>query len=181
MLNREHIIAETKQWLQSFVIELNLCPFAKREIERHSLRIEMSSANEAQTAMNDFLKELHWLDADASVETTLLIFPRMFSDFYDYLDFVHFCEFLLVERNFEGVYQVASFHPLYRFANEPETEVSNYTNRSPYPMLHLLREHSLEKAIAFYGDTESIPQKNIQTMRKLGLQKIQSLLHACKK
>ena len=108
-------------------------------------------------------------------ETTLLIFPNLFADFFDYLDYVELAENLLEMEFYEGVYQLATFHPEYIFADAASDDVSNYTNRSPYPMIHILRESSLDNAIAFYGNTEDIPEKNIQLMRQLGLEKIKQL------
>ena len=172
----EEVIAATQQWLRSFIVELNICPFAKREMERNTIKFQVASASKIAQALEILLIELRYLDNNPSTETTLLIFPTLFGDFFHYLDFIDYAELLIREEGYEGIYQLASFHPNYCFAETTFDDVSNYTNRSPYPMLHLLREEGLEKAIAYYGDTEIIPERNIATMKKLGLAKIKALL-----
>ncbi|KTD18549.1 Protein of uncharacterised function (DUF1415) [Legionella lansingensis] len=178
-IDESKIIAHTQKWLQSFVIQFNLCPFAKREVERKSVRMQVSPAQNIQQATEDFFSEIMRLESQQGIETTLLILPYLFKDFFHYLDFIELCELFLLERGYEGIYQIASFHPNYCFAEEAFDDVSHYTNRSPYPMIHLLREKSLEKAIKFYGATEAIPERNINTMRKLGLVEIGKILANC--
>lgn len=176
MTNNKEIIERTENWLRSFIVDFNICPFAKREIEKGSLKIQIATAQKLQQALEELLLELMYLDKNPAVETTLLLFPSLFDDFFRYLDFVDVAELLVREQGYEGIYQLATFHPDYCFADVEFNDVTNYTNRSPYPMIHLLREESLEKAIAYFGDTEKIPQNNIATMQKLGLKKIQTLL-----
>ncbi|WED44558.1 DUF1415 domain-containing protein [Legionella cardiaca] len=176
----ELIIKQTQTWLHSFVVKFNLCPFARREINRRSLRITVSRTQKIEKAIKDFLHEIILLDRQQKIETTLLIFSYLFEDFSDYLDFINLCEEILRKKNYEGSYQIASFHPDYCFADEAPTDVSNYTNRSPYPMIHLLREESLEKAIQLYGETTIIPANNIKTLQKLGLEEIKKILLHCK-
>ena len=172
----EDIIEQTQQWLRSFIVKLNICPFAKREIERGTLKICVASAKKLQQALEELLLEIIFLDTNPNVETTLIIFPSLFGDFFRYLDFIDYAEQLINDQGYEGVYQLATFHPDYCFADTDFNDVTNYTNRSPYPMVHLLREESLEKAIAYYGNTEQIPQNNIATLKKLGLPYIIELL-----
>ena len=174
--NNDYVINRTKNWLRSFIVDLNICPFAKHVIENGSLKIQVAEAPKIQLALEELLMELMFLDKNPTIETTLLIFPTLFGDFFQYLDFVDYAELLLREQAYEGIYQLATFHPDYCFAEVEFNDVSNYTNRSPYPMIHLLREDSLDKAIEYYGDTETIPQNNIATMRKLGLKSIEELL-----
>ncbi len=176
MTSDEQIIEHTENWLRSFIIKLNICPFAKREVERGTLRIQVIHTPKQQQAMEELVMEMIFLDKNDSVETTLLIFPTLFKDFFNYLDFVEMAELLTREQGYEGIYQLATFHPDYCFADAEVNDVANYTNRSPYPMLHILREERLEKAIAYYGDTESIPANNITKLRELGLKKIEALL-----
>jgi len=176
MTSNEQIIDKTKHWLTSFIVKLNICPFAKREIARNSLNYNVVQAKKLPQALEALLMELLFLDTNSSIETTLMIFPFIFKDFYLYLDFVDYAERLIHEQGYEGTYQLATFHPDYCFADTEFDDVSNYTNRSPYPMIHILREESLEKAIKNYGDTEQIPQKNIATLKKLGLEKIKLIL-----
>ncbi len=175
----EFYIQHTLNWIRTFIIQLNICPFAKREVERKSLRLQVSKNLNLEKALELLLAEIELLDKEPSIETTLLIFPLQFKDFFDYLDFIDIAEQLLSEQGYEGTYQLASFHPDYCFANVDVDDISNYTNRSPYPMVHILREESVEKAIAFYGDTEKIPEANIKSMHELGLLKIKKILASC--
>lgn len=172
----ELIIQQTKNWIRSFIIKLNICPFAKREVERETVRIQVSSAKKIEQALEELMLEIDLLNHRREIETTLLIFPSLFNDFFYYLDFVDLSETLMLDSDYAGIYQLATFHPDYCFADVDFDDVSNYTNRSPYPMLHLLREGSVEKAIEYYGETEKIPETNIATMRQLGLEGILKLL-----
>ena len=176
IFSNEHIIERTQNWVRSFIIKLNICPFAKREVEKGTVKFHVSLAKKQQQALEELLIELISLDRNEAVETTLFIFPSLFNDFFQYLDFVDYAELLLREQEYEGIYQLATFHPDYCFADTDVDDVSKYTNRSPYPMLHILREESLEKAIAYYGDTGVIPENNINTMQNLGLKKVQEIL-----
>lgn len=175
----ELIIQHTLNWIRSFVIKLNICPFAKREVNRGTLRIQVSSAQKIQAGLKVLMTEIQLLDSEPSVETTLLVFPSSFEDFFHYLDFVNEAEALLFENGYEGIYQLATFHPEYCFADAEFDDVTNFTNRSPYPMFHLLREESVEKAIALYGNTEKIPEANMAAMRKLGIEEITRILIDC--
>lgn len=175
----ELIIQQTTNWIRSFIIKLNICPFAKRELDRGRVRIKVIAAPKIELALEEVMMEANILDTQAEVETTLLIFPTLFRDFFSYLDFVELADSLMLSSGYEGIYQLATFHPDYCFADVDFDDVANYTNRSPYPMLHLLREESVEKAIEYYGDTEQIPVNNITNLRKLGLTEIEKLLAAC--
>ena len=169
-------IQRTKQWIQSFVIALNLCPFAKREMDNNTVKILVSPSITIENALTDFMVEIECLNLDQTIETTLLLFPHFLHDFFDYLDFVHLANTTLWKAGYEGIYQLATFHPKYHFHGTHVDDVTNYTNRSPYPMLHLLREDSLERAIAYYGDTEKIPEKNIILLQTLGLDEVKKHL-----
>lgn len=177
--SNELITLQTQNWIRSFIIKFNICPFAKREINKGAVRFQVSLAMKEEAALSELMSEIDVLDKQREIETTLVIFPRLFKDFFHYLDFVDLAEQLLVESGYEGIYQIATFHPDYCFADVDFNDVSNYTNRSPYPMLHLLREESVEKAIDYYGDTSTIPERNIATMQQLGLEMIQNLLLDC--
>ncbi len=163
-------------WVRSFIVELNICPFANHVLTEDRLGIKVSFAESFEAALEAVMSAIYHLDEHMNEETTLLIFPTMFADFSNYLDYVEMAENLLAMESYEGVYQLATFHPKYCFADVASDNVSNYTNRSPYAMIHILRESSLDKAIEFYGDTEAIPQKNIQLMHQLGLDKIKRLI-----
>lgn len=161
------------------MVDLNLCPFANQELRKGRVRfITTVAATEAQL-LAALHAELTLLDADPSIETTLLIHPEVLQDFQDYNQFLDEADALLVEQGWEGVYQVASFHPHYQFGGTEPNDAENYTNRSPYPLLHLLREASLEQAIARYPGVEQIPAKNIALMNRLGRERLQALLRTC--
>ena len=179
ILSTDYVIQHTENWIRSFIIQLNLCPFAKREVERGRLRIQVSSTSKITEALAEFHAELRLLDETRDIETSLVIFPTLLNDFFAYLEFVDLAEDLILAQGYEGIYQLATFHPDYCFADVDFNDVSNYTNRSPYPMLHLLREESLEKAIAYYGDTTKIPEKNVAAMHELGEAAMKKLLVDC--
>lgn len=166
------VAEQTLNWVRSFIIEHNICPFAKGPVNKGRLKISVSETRKKAQALEDLMTELLFLDQNPETETTLLIFPHMFKDFFSYLDFIDLAEQLLVLQNYEGIYQLASFHPDYFFADTDPEDVSNYTNWSPYPMVHLLREEHLERAIAAYGDTSKIPEQNIEKMKALGLKNL---------
>jgi hypothetical protein len=132
-----------------------------------------------EMCLENLIDECARLDENENIETTLLIYPKAFANFDEYLDFVEIAERLLEVEDYEGIYQLASFHPNYCFEGSNENDAANYTNRSPYPMLHLLREESLEKALETYPNPENIPENNIKLTRELGLQKLKETLAAC--
>jgi len=161
------LIEQTRRWLEDVVIGLNLCPFARRPLHAGQVHFEVTPATDAGTLLTDLHAALAALDNDKTIETTLLIIPRMLEDFGDYNDFLSLCDALLERFEWDGVYQVASFHPHYQFADTEPEDAENRTNRSPWPMLHLLREDSVSEALAHYPDPEQIPQRNIARMRAL--------------
>jgi uncharacterized protein len=178
-LTSSAIIAQTSQWINSVVIGCNFCPFAAKAMLRKSIRYVVLPEATLPGALEAFIAELQYLDQTADIETTLVIFPSHFTDFEDYLDLVELAEDLSAEQGYEGVYQIASFHPAYCFAGAADDDPANYTNRSPYPMLHLLREDSITKAVAHYTDPEGIPERNIAFAREKGLRYMQLLRAAC--
>ena len=163
-------IAATKWWLQTAVIGLGLCPFASQEHLHNRIRYCVSRHESAQGLLDDLSHELQFLrDADARLcETTLLIHPLTLTDFSDYNQFLDDADELLRALGLEGILQIASFHPQYRFAGSESDDIENFTNRSPYPMLHLLRESSITRAVANYPDIANIATKNGKTLRQLG-------------
>ncbi|HHF0526845.1 TPA: DUF1415 domain-containing protein [Legionella anisa] len=167
---------QTIAWIRSFIIQYNICPFAEYTVNQETLVIDIVRPKNLEQALETMMSTMVRMDKDIEIETVLLLFPSSFSDFDNYLDFVFLAEELLTVSGYEGIYQLATFHPDYCFADVLATDVSNYTNRSPYPMLHILRESSIEKAIDYYGDTSKIPDNNIATMYKLGLDQILTLL-----
>jgi hypothetical protein len=171
------IIAATRKWLERAVIGLNLCPFAKGVHVKGQIRYVVSSATSVVTVLDDLERELHFLTdaAPELVDTTLLILPQALTDFTEFADFLDLVEVVLMTHRLTGVLQVASFHPDYVFADAEPGDLSNYTNRAPYPTLHLIREASLSKATAAFPDAEDIYQHNIDTLNKLGLAGWQAL------
>ncbi|HEY4575283.1 MAG TPA: DUF1415 domain-containing protein [Thermoanaerobaculia bacterium] len=171
-MNPEEIVAATRNWLEKAVIGLNLCPFAKPVHVRDQIRYVVTEAETPEELLADLIDELQTLAAaePEEVETTLLIHPRVLNDFLDYNDFLGVAEETVADLGLEGVLQVASFHPGYQFAGTEPDDVTNYTNRSPYPTLHLLREASVEKAVATVPDTAEIYERNMETLRRLGVE-----------
>ena len=178
-MDKQQIITATQNWVKTFVVGMNLCPFAKREVVKNRVRYFVSQATNTEQLLAEVQAELELLESDTSIETTLVIHPYILQDFYDYNDFLYDTDNLLIDMSLEGVYQIASFHPDYQFEGVDLNDVENYTNRSPYPMLHLIREESLERAIANYPNSDDIPQRNIDLMNKLGIDEVKALLKSC--
>ncbi len=170
----EDVLLATRLWVERFVIGLNLCPFAGAVAADGRIRYTLSSATDIDVLYQDLLAELAFMvDADPqAVETSVLVHPLVLQDFEQYLDFLEIVDEALEESGLDGILQVASFHPDYQFEGPDAADVSHYTNRSPYPMLHILREDSLSNAIDNYPDPEGIPERNVQKMRDLGLVEI---------
>ena len=164
------IINYTKAWISDAVIGLNLCPFAKSVYIKNQIEYHISSATNQKILLDDLILALHKLNqTDAEkIDTTLLIHPWVLQDFLDYNDFLDQADAALEEAGLAGVLQIASFHPHYQFAGTEIDDVTNCTNRSPFPMLHLLREESLDKAIAAMPDAADIFNRNIETLEELG-------------
>jgi len=165
-------IALTTRWLERVVIGLNLCPFAKAVHARQQVRFVLSDAATPETLLEVLVAELEWLrDADPQqTDTTLLIHPHALNDFLDYNDFLDVADAAITELDLDGTIQVASFHPDYRFADTYEDAIENFSNRSPFPMLHLLREASVERAVDAFPDADTIVDRNMATLRRLGVE-----------
>ena len=178
-MNESEVISATRNWVDKVVVGLNFCPFAKRELVKGSVRFTVCEATNEEELLQYLQHELQRLDDEPDLETTLLIHPYALGDFMRYNEFLEEANGLLAVLEREGVYQVASFHPRYQFAGTGPDDAENYTNRSPYPMLHLLREASLEVAIDHYPNVDDIPDRNIELTQKLGVQKMHALLASC--
>ncbi|QSP94703.1 DUF1415 domain-containing protein [Marinobacter salinisoli] len=178
-MNETALIETTRKWVEDVVVGYNLCPFAKRELVRDRVRFVVSDAKDEDALLQDLHAELRRLDDQPEIETTLLIHPDVLQAFGPYNEFLDAADGLLAYLEMEGVYQIASFHPDYQFEGAEPDAAENYTNRSPYPMLHLLREASLEAAIDNHPDVDGIPQRNIELMEKIGVEKMQAVLRAC--
>lgn len=177
----QRVIHQTECWVKSVIVEHNFCPFAKREIERGSVRYSVIQNDSLETCLQAVLDECVLLDGDDAIETTLLVFPAAFVEFDDYLQLVELAEALLEQQDYEGVYQLASFHPDYRFAGSETDDAANFTNRSPYPVLHIIREASIEKVLQHYPNPERIPERNIEVARSKGLDTMLAMLDKCRK
>jgi len=176
MLSKE-ITAETLRWIDQMVIGQNLCPFAKRVVERGQARYRVSEAIVEDELWEQLVEELATLSQTEpeEIDTTLLIHPQVLKDFEEYLDFLAMTEGLLEDMELEGVIQIAGFHPDFTFEDSEPNDPGDYTNRSPYPMLHLLREDSVETAVAIHPDSEQIPVRNVAHLRALGLEEVKRL------
>ena len=165
-------IADTRRWLENAVIGLNLCPFAKAVHAKGQVRWVLSEATTSQELLETLGEELSFLnEADpAEVDTTLIVHPHVLQEFLDYNDFLVDADALVEALDLEGVLQVASFHPHYQFAGTEADDIGNFTNRSPYPTLHLLREDSVTRAVEAFPDPEVIVERNVEALRKLGLE-----------
>ncbi len=168
-MNPEEIIDRTKKWIVDVVIGCNFCPFAANVVKQQTIFYKVEENTGREICLDSLVHEMGRLDNDPTIETSFLIFPNAFQQFDDYLNLVSLAEKLLKRKGYEGIYQLASFHPLYLFANSDENDPANYTNRSIYPMLHLLREESIGKALENYKDPESIPVRNINFAKEKGL------------
>ena len=170
-------LAETVRWLERAVIGLNLCPFARAPHVQGKLRMRVSQARDTDALLDDFCGELQSLNALSAdeCETGLLIHPFVLNDFLDYNDFLDVADAAVEALRLDGVLQVASFHPAYQFADSAPDDSENFSNRSPYPTLHLLREASVERAMEAMSDTDEIYRRNIDTLRRLGFAGWQAL------
>jgi hypothetical protein len=169
-LNDDAVIAATRRWLERAVIGLNLCPFAKSVYVKEQVRYVVSHATTPEELLEQLMDELQRLSdtSPEQVDTTLLIHPLVLSDFLDFNDFLDVADAAVDEMELEGELQVASFHPDYQFSDTDKNDITNFTNRAPYPILHLLREDSIARAVEAFPDAAEIFEKNIDTMEQLG-------------
>jgi hypothetical protein len=170
-MDEDQVLKDTRHWVDQAVIGLNLCPFAKSVQVQGRVRYVVSSAATVEQLIYDLGRELNALhDADPDVvDTTLLIHPQVLTDFLDYNDFLDAADALVEELGLDGELQVASFHPRYQFEGTEPDDITNYSNRSPYPTLHLLREASIDRAVEAFPEAESIFEANIETLKRLGI------------
>ena len=178
-MDNDSIIAAVRQWVEQLVIGYNLCPFAKRELVRDRVRFVVSQAQDEEQLLVDLENELTLLGEDEGIETTLLITPQVLQDFFDFNQFLGRADQRVAQLKLKGVFQIANFHPDYQFGGTEPDDAENYTNKSPYPVLHLLREASLDQAIENYPDAESIPERNIEQLEQMGSDQLRRLLEDC--
>ena len=175
-ISNQSIIQQTKNWISQIVIDLQLCPFASAPFNTNNIDYTVIPRSDVTKHLHQIANCYGTLDNDSNIETQLLIFPDAYQNFEDYLDLLHLANQILKDLKYTGTYQLASFHPLYRFADSAEKDAANYSNRSPYPMLHVLREASLDKAIASHPNIEDVPQNNIAKLDEIGYQTMQKKL-----
>lgn len=175
------IDAQIRAWIQRFVVDLNLCPFARQPFEAGRVVIRVSGADSEETLLEALYRELVWLESQppGKAETTLLVVPETLAAFADYNDFLALADALLVQFGWDGRFQIASFHPHYQFAGTRPDDADNYTNRAPWPILHLLREDSVEWAVSRYPDSREIPERNMARMTEMGAQVLAQRLQSC--
>ena len=178
-MTKDTVIEQTKKWIKSVVIDMNFCPFAAKVFLKKSIRYTVLTKTDLKHTLEILVKEIQHLNDNEDVETTFIIFSRAFIDYENYLDMLEIAQELLNQEGYEGIYQLASFHPDYYFEGTDYNDPANYTNRSIYPMLHLLREDSISKALTLYKNSELIPQHNIELARKKGLAYMKMLREAC--
>ena len=170
------VIQQTKKWVSQVVIGLNLCPFAAQPFEDNRIEYIVSHNKETEQDLQELAVCFSILENKVEVETILLIFPESYRSFDDYLELLYLANLLLDDLNFSGIYQLASFHPEYHFEGSEINDASNFSNRSPYPMLHILRENSVERAIKSYNHIERIPQNNVKNLQAIGFDVMQQTL-----
>ena len=169
-LDHDVIVADTVHWLEKAVIGLNLCPFAKAVHIKKQVRYVVCEATTPEALLEKLMEELeHLAEADPEkLDTTLIIHPHVLKDFEDYNEFLDVADAALEDMDLDGILQVASFHPDYQFADTDKNDIENYTNRTPYPTLHLLREESIDRAVEAFPEAAEIFEKNMDTIRALG-------------
>lgn len=173
------IIAQTKKWIKDVVIGCNFCPFAAKEMKKDSISYKVATSKERKVALEVLAAGFDEMENDKEISTMLIILPEGADNFSAYLQLFDMAEALLKKEGYIGIYQLASFHPDYLFAGAGKNDPENYTNRSPYPMLHILKEKSVSKAIDSYPGTENIPEKNITFAKAKGLAQMIALRNAC--
>ncbi len=169
-------VLATKAWLSEIIIGLNICPFAKKEFVNNTIHYHLSKTEQVKPALHEFIEQCRYLQSHEEIETTLIIYGDGFRSFERYLDLVDFANDLLVESGFEGIFQIASMHPEYCFDGEDYDDASNFTNRSPYPIVHLIRETSMSRVLSVYNEPENIPENNIKLAHEKGASFFQQVL-----
>lgn len=173
------VVDQTRRWIQRFVVDLNLCPFARRELDAGRARFAVTRARSPEGVLAALREELAVLLGDTTIATSFLIHPDTLGDFLAYNDFLGEADRALRLGGLEGVFQIASFHPDYQFAGTAPGDAENFSNRSPWPMLHLLREDSVAAAVAQHPDAGGIPERNIAMLRQMGAEALHARLRAC--
>ena len=178
-MSEESVINSVRAWVDSVVVGLQLCPFAKTELDRQAVHYVLTQASNEVELLEALALEVRRLDSEFPQDTSLLIHPNTCQDFSDYNQFLSSAEMMLQDMGMEGVYQLASFHPQYQFAGTELNDAENYTNRSPHPMLHIINEEVMEQALKSLDDPSAVPARNIELLKSLGSEKMKQMLNAC--
>jgi len=173
------IVEQTQNWVNQVIVRLNICPFAKAEVQAQTIHYHVQDKVPEQQLVANLLQQCAELDDNSKRATTLFILNIPSLGFYSYLDLLDHAEQMLVEQGYEGIYQLASFHPEYCFGGSESDDAANYTNRAPYPMFHLIREADITKALTTFLRPESIPDRNIEYTRRKGTPHMNNLLMSC--
>lgn len=168
-MSNKAVVEQTKAWLKDIIIGLNFCPFAKKEFVNNTIEYQTSSCGQVKVALQELIAQCQYLVENPKAETTLLIFERGFKQFDSYLQLLDYASQLIDDSGYEGVFQLASFHPYYCFEGEAYDDAANFTNRSPFPMIHIIREKSMEKVLRLYKNPENIPINNVNLARSKGV------------
>jgi len=174
-------VLATKQWLEEVIIDLNFCPFAKKEFVNNTICYHESTAEQVKAALHELIEQCRYLQNHDELETTLIIYGEGFRSFERYLDLVDYGNDLIVDSGFEGVFQLASMHPEYCFEGEDYDDASNFTNRSPYPIIHIIREASMARVLSVYNEPEKIPENNIILANEKGANFFKATLNSIHK
>lgn len=177
MINNEHsAVLATKKWLEDIIIGLNFCPFAKKEFVNNTIQYHNSTQKKLKPVLHEFVEQCQYLQDHDELETTLIVYDEGFRSFDRYLDLVDYANDLLAESGFEGIFQLASMHPEYCFDGIDFDDASNFTNRSPYPMIHIIREASMARVLSVYKEPEKIPENNIMLAQQKGSDYFKNIL-----
>lgn len=178
-MEKQQIIEKSKAWVERFVIGLQLCPFAKRPFEKGRVHFEVCLEKNIEAQLIAFWKEIELLSATPkeTISNSILIFPNGLDDFGQYLDCYDLAEQLLFDQNKEEEFQLASFHPDYQFEGTKKDDVTNFTNRSPYPFIHILRIEEVTEAIENYPNIEEVPERNMRLLKEMGIEQIKTLIN----
>jgi hypothetical protein len=181
MIDQQKIVKQCRKWVESVIVRFNICPFAKAELEQQTINYRVVDPGTLESYVNALMVQCQMLDQQLDISTSLIIYPDQALDFDSYLDLLMVSEQVMSEAGYDGVYQLASFHPDYCFEQAEQDDAANYTNRAPYPILHLIREDHITKVLADFLKPELIPQRNIEYTRRKGLEKMAAALADCYK
>ncbi|KXO09708.1 hypothetical protein AKG98_1016 [Moritella sp. JT01] len=177
--NHEIIKLQTLKWVKEIIVKYNICPFAKKELERKSIHCTVLDGTNLTELLEHVNAEFIRLDTNEDIATTLVVIPKLSGNFDDFLDLIDYANDLLEMQDYEGVYQLAHMHPKYRFDDTTMQDAANFTNRSPYPILHIIREDEMARVLRVFPNPEAIPERNIELLRKKGFAEIKAELEAC--